>query len=583
MERSMTSVESDPIAYQPFRPSATSRIEIDTALQMLSIHSQEWVDLSIDDRIAIVKSIHNNFPKIWDRWVDYSVKAKGIANRKTGNDMDWFALATISRIHTVVLRSLEEIKKLGKPKVPGGYSLLPNGQVAARVFPDSLFHSLAFQGTTVDVLLEVGVNNAEANNKQAQVYRESERIGKVALVLGAGNASQLPVSDTFHKLFHDLCVVILKMNPVNSYVGPLLEECYQPLIDKGFLRIVYGGTEEGSYLVHHNSVDEIHMTGSDKTFETIVFGSGEEGQQRKLEGRPILNKQIHGELGCITPWVIVPGNWKTRDVFEQAAKVAFWMMYLDGYLCFAPRILVMHKGWSHRELFIKALIEALSKVETISAYYPGSAATQKEFIIAHPEAVQIGGHIEDHIPWTVIPNLDPSATNDICFRRESFSGLCGEVAIDAPSIPKFIDQAVGFLNTTVWGTLSATLVINDESLEDPAISDTVDQAITDLRYGTVALNAPGTWGMQTMMAPWGAYRGSKITDIQSGLGWVANFLMLYRPEKTIVKSPFRTQPYPFLGTAKKLDIFGKNMTEFEMNPSFGKLLRLFWSAIKTKY
>jgi hypothetical protein len=71
----MTSVESNPIAYQPFRPPATSRIEIDTALQVLSSHSQEWVDLSIDDRIAIAKSIHNYFPKIWDRWVDYSVNA----------------------------------------------------------------------------------------------------------------------------------------------------------------------------------------------------------------------------------------------------------------------------------------------------------------------------------------------------------------------------------------------------------------------------------------------------------------------------------------------------------------------------
>jgi acyl-CoA reductase-like NAD-dependent aldehyde dehydrogenase len=579
----MTSVESNPIAYQPFRPPATSRIEIDTALQVLSSHSQEWVDLSIDDRIAIAKSIHNYFPKIWDRWVDYSVNAKGIANRKTANDMDWIALATISRIHTVVLRSLEEIKELGKPKVPGGYSLLPNGQVAARVFPDSLFHGLAFQGTTVDVLLQPDVNIAEANQKQAQVYRQSDRKGKVALVLGAGNASSLPVSDTFHKLFHDLCVVILKMNPVNSYIGPLLEECYQPLIDLGFLRIVYGGAEEGNYLVHHDSVDEILMTGSDKTFETIVFGPGENGQQRKLEGSPILNKQIHGELGCITPWVIVPGNWKTKDVYEQAAKMAFWMMYLDGYLCFAPRILVMHKGWSLRELFITALIEALSKVETITAYYPGSAAIQKEFIIAHPEAIQIGGELEDHIPWTVIPNLDPSAKNDICFRHESFSGLCGEVAIDAPSIPNFIDQAVDFVNSTVWGTLSATLVVNDDGLEDPAISEAVDQAITDLRYGTVALNAPGTWGMQTMMAPWGAYPGSKLTDIQSGLGWVANFLMFYCPEKTIVKSPFRMQPNPFLGTAKKLDMFGKNLTKFEMNPSFGNLLGLFWSAIRTKY
>jgi acyl-CoA reductase-like NAD-dependent aldehyde dehydrogenase len=578
----MTTEGSTPSAPQPFRPSASSRGELDAALKDVASHSQEWVDLSIDDRIAIAKSIHEGFPRIWDRWVDYSVNAKGIANRKNGNDMDWFALAMISRIHTVVLRSLEEIKELGKPSVPGGYSLQPNGQVAARVFPDTFFHGLAFQGTTVDVLLEPGIDIAEAGQKQAQVYRQSGRKGKVALVLGAGNASSLPVSDTFHKLFHDLCVVILKMNPVNSYLGPLLEECYKPLIERGFLRIVYGGTEEGNYLVHHNLVDEIHMTGSDKTFETIIFGPGDDGEQRKIEGNPMLDKPMFGELGCITPWIIVPGNWNEKDVYEQAAKMAFWMMHLDGYLCFAPRIVVLHKTWEYRELFIEGLIEALSKVETIPAYYPGSAATQKEFVKAHPEAVQIGGDVEGHIPWTVIPNLDPSATDDICFRRESFSGMCGEVLIDADSIPEFINRTVEFINTTVWGTLSATLVVDDESLNDPAISAAVDRAIADLRYGTVALNAPGTWGMHTMMGPWGAFPGSTLDDIQSGLGWVANFLLLHQPQKTLVRSPFKMEPNPFLGTAKRLDQFGKNLTKLEMKPNLGNLLGLFWSAIRTQ-
>jgi hypothetical protein len=554
---------------------------MDRALEELSAHSQEWVDLPLKERIAIAEQVHNDSPKVWERWVDYAVAAKGIAERRTGNDMEWIEIATINRIHTTVLRVLGEIEQYGKPKVPGGYRVLSNGQVAARVYPESLAHQLAFRGVEMDVWLSPGVSLDEANSNQALAYHQSSRMGKVALVLGAGNASSLPSSDTFHKLFHDLRVVALKMNPVNAYLGPLLEEAYSALIDKGFLRIVYGGAEEGNYLVHHDRVDEVHMTGSDRTFEAIVFGSGEDGDQRKSTVTPVVDKPVEGELGCITPWVVVPGEWSESDIQEQAAKMAFWMMRHEGYLCFAPRLVILHQEWPLREAFFKALGDSLAVVEPIKAYYPGSAETQQVFVEAHPEAIEIGGSSDGHVPWTLIPNLDYTATDDICFRRESFSGMCGEVSIEASSVPEFMNKAVEFLNNTVWGTLSATLVVSEGSLADPTTGPAVEQAIADLRYGTVALNGPGTWGIYTMIAPWGAYPGSDIGDIQSGNSFVANFLMLHQPQKTVVRAPFSVRPYPFLGTSKNLHVFSKKLAMFEMKPTFSGLPGLFWSAIRT--
>jgi acyl-CoA reductase-like NAD-dependent aldehyde dehydrogenase len=574
---------SDPFSRrgQPMRPPPTSKNDMHIALEELSAHSQEWVDLSLEERIAIVEEAHAAFPKVWDRWVEYSVAAKGIDDRRAGNDREWLDMTMMCRMHSVLLRTLTEILDHGHPKVPGGYHAFHNGQVAARVYPDNLEHSLAFRGTEVDVLLEPGISMEEARAKQASAYKDRSRNGKVALVLGAGNASPLPPSDTFHKLFHDLRVVVLKMNPVNSYLGPLLEETYRGLIDRGYLRIVYGDIEEGKYLVHHDLVDEVHMTGSDRTYEAIVFGPGDQGRQRKRTGTLLVTKPVEGELGCITPWVIVPGNWKEQDIAEQAAKMAFWVMRNEGYLCFSPRILLMHQSWPLREAFLSAFVEALSEVEPIKAYYPGSAETQRTFVEAHPEAIQIGGGSEDYVPWTVIPDLDPAATDDICYRRESFSGLCGEVPIEASSVPEFIYRAVKFLNGTVWGTLSTTLVVSDASLAEPAVGEAVEQAITDLRYGTVALNVPGVWGLATMIGPWGGYPGSDIFDIQSGNEKVGNFLMLHRPQKTVVRSPFRSRPYPFLGTAKNLDVFCRKLAMFEFEPSLRKLPGLVWSASRT--
>jgi len=48
---------------------------------------------------------------------------------------------------------------------------------------------------------------------------------------------------------------------------------------------------------------------------------------------------------------------------------------------------------------------------------------KKTFVNAHPEAIEIGGDLEDYVPWTLIPDLDPTVRDDICFRRTSFSGM----------------------------------------------------------------------------------------------------------------------------------------------------------------
>ena len=71
----------------------------------------------------------------------------------------------------------------------------------------------------------------------------------MSLVLGAGNVSSIPPMDVATKMFVEGFVCILKMNPVNEWVGPYLERALAPLIDRGYLRIVYGGAEVGSYLL----------------------------------------------------------------------------------------------------------------------------------------------------------------------------------------------------------------------------------------------------------------------------------------------------------------------------------------------
>jgi acyl-CoA reductase-like NAD-dependent aldehyde dehydrogenase len=560
------------------RPPPTPREDVDRALEELTAHKQQWVDMPVAQRLAMARRLKKDFLGVQDRWSQLSMAAKGPHERSLGNDREWIDISIIHRAHSVIERTLRDIKRYGRPKVANGYTTRPDGQVVAHVYPDSRAHRTLYQGTTMEVWLEPGVTLREAREQHASQYVDKGREGRTALVLGAGNASTLLTSDTFHKMFHDLRVVVLKMNPVNSYLGPLLEEAYRVAIERGYLRIVYGGSEEGRYLADHPLVEEVHMTGSDRTFEAVVFGAGEEGARRKAEGRPVLDKPVDGELGCITPWIIVPGDWPPDTVAEQSAKMAFWMMRNEGYLCFAPRVLVMWDGWPLRDAFVKGLVDALSKVEPIEAYYPGSAQTHRDFVRAHPDAIQIGGGQEGHVPWTVIRDAPPGEGEDICFTRESFSGMVAETTLSGVDASEFLAGTVSWLNDHVWGTLSATLVVSDEDLEDPVKGAAVERAVTDLRYGTIGINASGVYGIATQVAPWGGFPGSPITDIQSGNAKVANLLMLHRPQKTVIRAPFHLDPYPFFGNAEDLHVFGRKLAAFEYSPSMLRLFGLYKAA-----
>lgn len=50
--------------------------------------------------------------------------------------------------------------------------------------------------------------------------------------------------DILYKLVTCDEVVIVKMNPVNDYVGPLMERAFAPLVERGFVAFAYGGAGE---------------------------------------------------------------------------------------------------------------------------------------------------------------------------------------------------------------------------------------------------------------------------------------------------------------------------------------------------
>lgn len=352
------------------------------------------------------------------------------------------------------------------------------------------------------------------------------------------------------------------------------------LLQGGYLRIVYGGIAQGDYLCNHPQVDELHLTGSANTFEAITFGTGVEGQRRKAGRRPLNLKPFTSELGNISPIIVLPGPWTDADMQEQAEQVVTWFIANAGFGCLTPRLIVQHAAWSGRVQFLDAVMRLLEKVKPRRAYYPGAQAIHRDFVSAHPSARQIGTAPADELSWTIIPGLDPSTRDDICFRREAFCSLMGETALEAPGVVEFIEHSVEFVNATLWGSLNATILVHPASLRDPKIAEALERAVARLRYGTVTVNMAAFSGYYFQVAPWGGYPGHTIDDIQSGIGKTGNFLMLPSPEKSVIRGPFRKLPDPLRVTAKQAAPFARSLALFEGAPSLAKVPALVMSMLR---
>ena len=417
---------------------------------------------------------------------------------------------------------------------------------------------------------------------QASFYQGKEKQGQVCVILGAGNVGAMVLADVLNKLFVEGQVVALKMNPVNAYLGPLIEDGFRALIQAGILQVLYGGAQEGGFLMNHSQADRAHMTGSIRTFETIVFGPGVEGQQRKQDREPHFTKKFTAELGNISPVIIVPGPWTEKDIQKQAARIGSWLTINSGCNCASPRLLIQMKNWECRKKLQQALAEFLAATQTRKAYYPGSFQLHQDFIQAHPQALKLGNAVEGHLPWTFIQDVDPSNAEDICFRREPFMSLFSETALEAGSVVEFIHDAVRFANERLWGTLCASIVVHPASLKDRAVAAAVDEAVANLRYGSISINFWGSLGFYFPLTPWGGYPGSDIYDIQSGKGVVNNPLMFDQSQKSVCYADFNPIADPTLANLSNGYLFGREEIRYQANPTTTGLFKMLWKAMQAK-
>jgi acyl-CoA reductase-like NAD-dependent aldehyde dehydrogenase len=525
-------------------PPHTPTPELDAAVEAVRANRDAWVATPPAGRIRLLDEVIRATLAVADEWTRLSALHEGLhpddpAAAEEGIVGPYIFLRGV-RLHR---DAIEHIARDGRPRIPGPVRTRANGQVTARVFPVDAWDRVTYIGTTADTWMDPAVTPDSLPGTMARAYR-SPGPGRVCLVLGAGNASSIGPLDIVHKLFVENRVVVCKSHPVMAHLAEVHDAALEPLVRAGVLRNVHGAAAEGGYLAHHPGVDELHITGADRTYEAIVFGTGPEGAERKRRDEPVLDKPFTAELGNLTPIIVVPGRWSDAELDYHADNIATMLTNNAGFNCTTSRVIVTASSWPQRNALMDRVRRRLAAIPLRLAYYPGARERFTAFEEMHPEAELIGEGRDGHLPWMLIPGLSPDAAGDPCYRVEAFCSITAETAIDAPDVPSFLERATDFANETLWGTLNATVIVDPRTAREPAGRAAVERAVERLRYGTVSLNHWSAIGYGLGITPWGAFPGHSRTDIQSGTGFVHNPLMFDRVQKTVVRSPFRAWPKP---------------------------------------
>jgi aldehyde dehydrogenase (NAD(P)+) len=555
----------------------TGQDELDRDLAVLKEHAGGWARLGFAGKARHLAAMRARTVEVAPEWVDLAARAKGIAGTPLAGE-EWFSgpyalLIALDRL----IATVGDVARSGSPTLPSAVRARADQQVVVDVFPVEPSDKILLSGVRAELWMEPGVTRETLRGHTASGLRDAARRGYVTLVLGAGNIASIPPLDVLTVLYTHGSVVLLKLNPVNAYLGPVFARVFASLIDEGFLRIADGGPGVGAYLCAHEAVEAVHLTGGERTHDAIVFGTGPDAAARKAEARPVLDKPVTSELGNVTPVIVVPGPWSEPDLAFQAAHVATMKLHNAGANCIAAQVLVTAQSWDLAPRFLEKVRLALGNAPARPSYYPGSIERQREITADHPAAETIaapgGGD-----PRTFVAGLDPEHRDEPLFRSEAFGPVLAQTALGGDDAATFLRNAVTFCNDVLAGTLGAAILIHPHTIAE--LGDVFDDAVAALRYGSVTIN---TWPGVAFLLPtasWGAYPGNTVAAVGSGIGCVHNTYQFDLPQKTVVRAPFAPFPRslgdgertllpmpPWFVTHRRADAVGRRMFAFAAKPS----------------
>lgn len=545
-----------------------TKIDIDRNINSLRVNSKEYSKIENSKLISLLEESINNIKEVAYYWATISAEKKGVTGT-VGEGEEWLGgpFATVFGMQYYI----DTLKDLNKPL---DSNLFNNELNTYKVFPNNFLEKIFFPFISAEVKFNKNIKFNEIEDYRGFAMRYSHD-SSISLILGAGNVSCIPLLDAIYHLVAKRSVVYIKLNPVNDYLLPVYEKVFKNFISLGYVVITKGSIDESKYMTNHNGIDHIHLTGSDETYEHIVYGKLLNDDEKKLKNlKKVNNKSFSSELGNVTPIIVHPGNWSNSELKFQARKIVTAKLNNGGFNCISAQIVILPEEWNQTDKLIKYIKMYMKKIDDRLSYYPNSLK-----VLNGLEKDKNYERLNDQTCATPHLSREIKAyskfeTSEIWGTSIYFKKISYEDELD------YVNKAITYCNKTLWGNLGATVLI--KKYNNKKIKPITNTYVDNLKYGTVAINEWSAIGFIIPTLPWGGYPGNKDNDIQSGQDFVHNSMFFESPLNGVVYSKFRMSniidPLWFVTNKKGKKVF-KNLTYFQIDKSFSNFIKLALSAV----
>ena len=544
-----------------------TKLDINRYITTLRTNSKEFNNITDLQLASLLEEVLTNIKTVAYYWATVSSENKG-TTKKVAEGEEWlggpFAATIATQYYIDTLLNNDDLNKGFYNESENSYKVFPNNNIEKIKFP--FISAKVFFNKTMSFN---DINKFRGFSKRYNIAPS------ITLVLGAGNFSSIPYLDVLYHLISRRSVILLKLNPVNDYLKPVFEKVFKNFIERGYIIITDGDIEESKYMANHPGVDHIHLTGSDKTYEDIVYGRNLNDSEKKLKNLKKLNtKQISSELGNVTPFIIHPGKWSTSEIKYQARKIVTGKLNNNGFNCIAAQVVVLPEGWSHTDTLIKYIKIYMNKISDRKAYYPDSLERLNK--------------LEKDKSYERLNNLDcltPHLSREIkAYNKyeleEVWSSTIYFKKIEYDSSEDFVKNASDYCNNQLWGNLGVSVLIKNH--DKKFFKHITSAYISNLKYGTIAINEWCAFGFIIPQLPWGGFPGNKDNNIQSGQSIVHNSILFESPLKGVVESKFRLSRFfdpPWFVTNRKGKRVFRSLTYYQIDNSAINFIKFIFAAL----
>ena len=139
--------------------------------------------------------------------------------------------------------------------------------------------------------------------------------------------------------------------------------------------------------------------------------------------------------------------------------------------------------------------------------------------------------------------------------------------------------AVEFCNTKLHGTLGSCTIIDEKTKK--CYEEVLEQAITDIQYGAIAINTMPPFVFLNPCLTWGGNEEGQ--DLVSGRGHFGNLLCFENIEKSIIHAAFMSPGHMMNTNKGVMANLAKGMARYATEPGWMNLTKMTTTVLLGKY